>query len=595
MELFWHYARCFKWRLVLITLLSFLNAAASLAIIHFINRYIIVANNFSLQVLCLFLLALVSFLVVQTLAQIALSSLGHKIVHLFRMQLTKQIIDSDYQLLKSQGKGKLLASLNNDLDQFARIFINLPDLIQGIVLATVCMIYLGSLSGSLLLVTIVWFSLTLYGMYHMVRIVMRGVRKARDLKDQVSTDYQALLDGHRELKLNLQRAQMFHQEKIAPHSDAYRKTFVEIDFFHYLRNNFTETMVLASVGILFYLAYSFNLARAEVTMTYAVTLLFYRKFIFQAVFAIPDLGYGVIAIRKVKELTLAPYQESFTPATGKFKDWQEISFVDVCYQYPHDKSNFNSNSTAEISDKINPKPRNTTSINNTSENSTHPLSEHDYPNYNQSKFALEKINFNLLRGETVFLIGKNGSGKSTLSQLLTGLTQATGGKIFIDKQELTADLYPAFHEIISTVFSDFYLFKEIPNADTPETQEILEQWIKLLQMESKVAIIERQLSTVNLSTGQRKRLALLTAIAEQRSLLVLDEWAADQDPAFRYVFYREILPRLKAKGMTIFAISHDDAYFDVADRVLLINQGKLRELNTQERATQAHFMVESQD
>jgi putative ATP-binding cassette transporter len=77
---------------------------------------------------------------------------------------------------------------------------------------------------------------------------------------------------------------------------------------------------------------------------------------------------------------------------------------------------------------------------------------------------------------------------------------------------------------------------------------------------------------------------LLTAALEQRNILVLDEWAADQDPEFRKVFYERLLPILKAQGYTIFAISHDDKYFHLADRIVRMHQGVLQELSAADAA-----------
>ncbi|MBQ7271513.1 MAG: ATP-binding cassette domain-containing protein, partial [Campylobacter sp.] len=85
-------------------------------------------------------------------------------------------------------------------------------------------------------------------------------------------------------------------------------------------------------------------------------------------------------------------------------------------------------------------------------------------------------------------------------------------------------------------------------------------------------------STTNLSSGQRKRLAMVSTLLENNKFLMLDEWAADQDPVFRKQFYEEILGTLKAKGYTIFAISHDDRYFEYADKIYKMKNGEISRL-----------------
>jgi putative ATP-binding cassette transporter len=79
-----------------------------------------------------------------------------------------------------------------------------------------------------------------------------------------------------------------------------------------------------------------------------------------------------------------------------------------------------------------------------------------------------------------------------------------------------------------------------------------------------------RLSTTRLSAGQRRRLALLQVFLDRRPVVALDEWAAEQDPIFRRVFYTELLPELQRRGATVVAITHDDRYFHIADRCVTV-------------------------
>ncbi|RIY35027.1 cyclic peptide export ABC transporter [Psittacicella gerlachiana] len=556
MVLFLHYAKKFKWRIFIIILLSVLNGLVSIAILNFINTKLLNTDSFGVYTFIAFLLTLVAFLAVQTIAQISIAAFGHKIVFLLRKQLVKQIIDSSYQQVKSQGKGKILASLNGDIDNISRIFMNLPDVIQGAVLALCTGFYLGHLSLSLLAVTIVCCGLILLGMHLIVKTVVLNFKKYRATKDFLSTDYQAILDGHRELKLNNKRASKFYEQKLTPHAENSRAAIVKTDFFHYLGNNYFDVSILALVGLIFFLAYNFNLATIETTITFAVTILFIRNFIGQAVSSISDISLGFVSIQKIQQLEFSPYVEEFSEQNALNPNWQTIRFENVTYTYPKEQNAADANKEVQ-------------------------------------QFSLEPVNFTLKRGELTFLIGKNGSGKSTLSLLLSGLVEPTSGTIYVDNTPITPELASSYRGMISSVFSDFYLFHELPTDDSEETNALIDQWLNLLEMKEKVEVIAQNLSTTSLSTGQRKRLALLVAIAEQRSFMILDEWAADQDPSFRYTFYHQILPLIKEKGITVFAISHDDAYFDIADNIYLISKGKLKLLNAEERKTEAHLAVEN--
>ena len=197
------------------------------------------------------------------------------------------------------------------------------------------------------------------------------------------------------------------------------------------------------------------------------------------------------------------------------------------------------------------------------------------------------------KSELIFVIGKNGSGKSTFSNILCGLLRPSSGEILVDGVSLNDENLRSYQSNVSAIFSDFYLFSQtLGEGSEFASEKDANDLLKLLEIDKKVQIIEQRLSTTALSQGQRKRLSLLIALLENRSLLVLDEWAADQDPIFKRVFYREILPMLKQNGVTIVAISHDDAYFDVADRIILAKDGTIRELVGDERQIASKDAVE---
>ncbi len=186
-------------------------------------------------------------------------------------------------------------------------------------------------------------------------------------------------------------------------------------------------------------------------------------------------------------------------------------------------------------------------------------------------FGLDNISFSVHPGEILFIVGGNGSGKSTLLKVMTGLYRPFSGSIEIDGSEVEM----AEHRyLFSAIFSDFHLFDRLyglPDIDKNKVDE----WIRLMQLDDKLEFRENRFSTLDLSTGQRKRLALIAAMMEDKPIYIFDEWAADQSPRFREFFYTELLPQFKAQGKTVIAVSHDDRYFHVADRVLKLDYGHL--------------------
>ena len=169
-----------------------------------------------------------------------------------------------------------------------------------------------------------------------------------------------------------------------------------------------------------------------------------------------------------------------------------------------------------------------------------------------------------------------------MAMLLTGLYQPRSGQILLDGVPVTAENAEQYRQIFSAVFTDFHLFGQLmgPQGEMPDPL-LVEDWLQRLKMKEKLQFNGNEVTNLQLSAGQRKRVALLLAAAEGRDFLLLDEWAADQDPQFRRTFYRELLPQLRDMGKTVLAISHDDHYFEHADRLLEMRQGKLHELHGQ--------------
>ena len=201
---------------------------------------------------------------------------------------------------------------------------------------------------------------------------------------------------------------------------------------------------------------------------------------------------------------------------------------------------------------------------------------HTYRRENEEEsFLLGPIDLALRPGELVFLVGGNGSGKTTLAKLILGLYAPEAGEVRLAGEAIGDDNREQYREHFSAVFSDFFVFEKLLGLDAEALDDVARGYLRRLLLEQKVQVRDGVLSTIDLSTGQRKRLALMTAYLEDRPIYLFDEWAADQDPVFKEVFYLALLPELKERGKTVFVISHDDHYFHVADRILKLDYGKI--------------------
>jgi putative ATP-binding cassette transporter len=195
--------------------------------------------------------------------------------------------------------------------------------------------------------------------------------------------------------------------------------------------------------------------------------------------------------------------------------------------------------------------------------------------FDEEGFTIRDVSLQLIPGELTFVTGSNGSGKTTMLRVLTGLYAHTGA-ITVNGSLITEDHMEDYRHLFSTVFADFHTFRKPYGLDESGLDTFVKYATDLGIAHKLPADFQSGYDPDALSTGQRKRLALALALAESRPILVLDEWAADQDPNYRERFYREILPRIKATGKAIIAVTHDERYFDLADRRYHMEDGQLK-------------------
>ncbi|WP_455813372.1 multidrug ABC transporter permease/ATP-binding protein [Pseudomonas graminis] len=535
MELLHVVYKQYRWPFILVIVLSLLSAALGIGLIAFINRELIVTLNSSVMVLPQFLGLLLLLMAVTLGSQLALTMLGHHFVYRLRGEFIKRILDTRVERIEQIGNAQLLASLTSDVRNITIAFVRLPELIQGIILTIGSAAYLAWLSPKMMVVTSVWVAVTIIGGWLLVARVYQHMAVLRDTEDRLYHDFQIIIEGRKELALNRQRAQQIFENVYSEDAKTYRHHIVRADTYHLSAVNWSNIMMLGAIGLAFYLANSLGWADTAVAATYSLTLLFLRTPMLSAVGALPTLLTAQVAFDKLNTFNLAPYEAEF-PQLPAAKNWQTLELRNLMFHY------------------------------------------------GDNGFHVGPVNMTLKRGELVFLIGGNGSGKSTLAMLLTGLYQPVSGEILLDGQVVEASSMESYRRLFSAVFTDVHLFDRlIDDQGQAIDPALVQSWLERLKMQDKIKLEGNRVLNLKLSKGQTKRLALLLATAEQRDILLLDEWAADQDPHFRRIFYRELLPWLQSLGKTVFAISHDDHYFLHADRLLEMRDGTLSELTGDDR------------
>jgi putative ATP-binding cassette transporter len=191
------------------------------------------------------------------------------------------------------------------------------------------------------------------------------------------------------------------------------------------------------------------------------------------------------------------------------------------------------------------------------------------------QFKVGPVSATFRRGQVSFITGGNGSGKSTLSKLLSLHYLPGGGAVSVNDMPVTDDNRSQVRQSISAIYTDFHLFNRLYGVSDAEAQKI-PAYLHELKLEHKVSLTDQKFSTLGLSDGQKKRIALFVSYLENRDVYVFDEWAADQDPQFKEIFYSTILFRLKAMGKIVIVITHDDRYFHLADQLIKMENGALK-------------------
>jgi putative ATP-binding cassette transporter len=515
-------------------LLSMTSAGFSVSVIAFINERLLSSGSVSGSALLTFLGLLVLLFLLSTTSQLVMSRLGHNVVYGLRRMLVKRVMDTQIAQIESIGAARILASLSSDTSHISAAFLSLPNAVYGAAVVLGAFGYLAWLSLPLFGATLLWLGVTVAIAYRFLLGTQRHFEAARAVEDDLLADYQSVIEGRKELTLNRSRARMLYEHEFDVHARKERDHAQSGDQWNSVNENFVTVMTLGAIGLAFFLADSMQWATTATAATYGLTILFIGTPLAVVVTSVPALIAGDVSLRKVEELALVEYSPEFLRDVPVIeRTFRELELSNVRYRYP----------------------------------------ERD----GDAGFEVGPLSWSLRRGDIVFVIGGNGSGKSTLARLVTGLCEPSSGELRLDGELVEPGRYGALRGLFSAVFSDFHLFRHVLGADGPASSEAASEWLTRLALTEKVAIEDGRLSDLRLSTGQRKRLALLLGVLEDRPILLLDEWAADQDPVFRRVFYLEILPLLRAAGRTIVAITHDEAYFHVADRILKLDAGRLVE------------------
>jgi putative syringomycin transport system ATP-binding/permease protein len=465
-----------------------------------------------------------------------------KIITSLRIALCKKILATPLEEIDRRGAANVLTLLTNDVPQLTYTLMILPVILVQATIFVFGIAYLAWLSWIIFFLTIgsMLIGVILYSFFF-----RRGMRFSRKVRDEfnVFNEYtHGLVFGIKELKLNSDRRRWFRRAAI----DFSSKRVARYNFIERLwftgGENVEQISFAILIGFLIFGAPSFEVIDATALTACVIAILYVMGPLAMLVGTIPQLGEGAVACERLAEF-------------GFSISDQEAGVLDRSQAHVKMKSSLKSWNRIELQDV-----------------------RVDYRSYDSpNEFELGPVNMQVRPGELVFIVGGNGSGKSTLAKILTGLYSPAQGRILLDAEPVNDGNRELYRSLFAAVFTDFHLFNRVigPGRETANTV-LAREYLAKLGLAEKVRINGRNYTTTKaLSNGQRKRLALLCVYLEDRPIYVLDEWAADQDPPFKEFFYESLLPDLKGRGKCVIVITHDDRYFELADRIIKLSDGHI--------------------
>jgi putative ATP-binding cassette transporter len=518
------------------TLISGLSNALLLAVINYSTSKI-VHGDFNYKFIVIFILIFLIFVITKNRALKLTAVLVETIVFRVRERIVKYLMNTELPEFEALGRAEIYTRLTKDTNEISNSATSIANGVQAAVLVFFAIIYLGFINLTAFVIAIVMLGLAISNYFFSSNKIQSEIGEAVALETVYFEKINEVTGGFKEIKIHQQKkfdlflgriqviAKMLKDKKIITSS--------KMSFYFVFAQAFFYILLGTMVFVIPVLDQAVLTDVAKIT----ATILFIIMPLGDAVGTFEVLNKATVAVnnltnleQRLKENTLGVLDDP--ELGGIFNNFEKLKFDDLYFSY-RDKSG-------------------------------------------KDQFSIGPINFEVKRGEIIFIIGGNGSGKSTLVKLLTGLYRPDAGEILVDDVDVIPENIQEYRELFGVIFSDFFLFSEMYGIKNLESSKVL-KLLKQMQLSEKTGFKDGAFTNTNLSTGQRKRLAMISVILENKSVLVFDEWAADQDPEFRKYFYNELIYDFKKLGKTIIAITHDDHYFNKADRIYKMDYGTFKE------------------
>lgn len=518
--------------------LLLMNIVSAIAVVAFVGlvstaAQTATAGQVSARLLLMFAITVALFHVTHIYSLVTASRDTERLIHKLRIRLFDLVRRTDLVTVERIGRASLQGVLTQDTQILAQV---LPMLVIGFQQAVMLLFLAGYLAWLSPLACILAFGLaglTVAVRFARVKTLRTFMQSASAAEGRVFDGLTDLLHGFKEIRMSRPRADGLTQ-KLAEDSNISREANASLKAQWGRNFAVIEAMLYSLIGLMVFVVPLFATGFHQVVLPTTLAVLFISGPVGTLCFVTPLVTQAEMALENIAamEAMLNVVAETVADETlGTLsKAPQAIAL-----------------SNAELSYR----------------------DAEGYP-----LFTVGPLTAEFRAGQITFITGGNGSGKSTLLRLLTGLIPLDGGFLLADGIPLATEQMQDYRDKISAIFSDFHLSRRIDSIKDPDPVRI-NSLLERLEMQDKVTVVDGAFSTIDLSTGQRKRLALVVAELEDKPVIVLDEWAADQDPHFRRIFYEKLLPDLKARGKIVICVTHDDRWFHIADRLYQMDEGRI--------------------
>lgn len=526
-----------------IVLLAMMSGLAGVSVLAVINYAVSVqgsggpVNGQAHRLMLLFVIALTLYVVTKQTAIVRSVTVVEKMIANLRIRICDKIRRAELEVIEGLDKSETFTTISQETNTISESALVLTNSSQQALLLVIGTLYLAWVSkAAFALFVVVAGCCAAFYLSHLRRI---GEERKKDTikQAQLFSHLSHILFGTKELCLNRKKGDQLFSEMTGTAREA-QHLRVETSKFFVNGIIYADVSLYLLLGTIVFILPQLVPTYREVLTDAIVAVLFVFGPLGSVVGTLPQLSLAEAALDNLYGLEeyldkcdAAGQLEGALPV-GSLAGFQTISCQEIVYAYKD---------AADV-----------------------------------STFKVGPVELDIRRGEIVFIVGGNGSGKSTLLKLISGLYHAQHGQLTVDGRPIRGRNLAAYRELIGGVFAEFHLFDRLYGIDNID-ERVAREMLEMMEIADKVAIKDGRFSTLDLSTGQRKRLALIAALLEDRDIYVFDEWTADQDPHFRGQFYGLILPDLKQKGKTIISVTHDDRYWGTADRVIKLDYGKIVE------------------